>query len=502
MTYLLGVDLGTTSVKCVLFDQQGKVAASANKEYDLLIPHPDFVEVKPETYWEAFKACITKILKESKIKSQEIQGVGVASQGESFAYLDKNGEPLGRAIVWLDNRSKDEAKLIKDEFGVEEIFRITGQNDVTPTWTATKILWLKRNKSSLFQKINKFLLLEDYLVYKLTGKCATEYSIICSSLLFKLPQRRWWNEILDFIGINENQLPNLNPSGAPIGNITSEVAEETGLHPNTLVSTGAYDQAANALGAGNIESGVITETTGGAMAVVATIDQIVLDPMRRMPCHHHAVSGKYFLQPWCQTAGAVLKWYRDNFGKQEIEKAQKEGKDPYDLLMVQASKVPPGSDGLILLPHFMGASSPEFNPNAKGALFGLSLYHGQGHVIRAIVESVAYMLRRNVEMLEEVGVEVKEVRSTGGAARSHLWNQIKADVLQKTVLTVNTEETAALGAALLAGLAAGTFLSLDKAVQSMVSVKERFSPLKVNQKIYDERYKKYVKLYSSLEGLF
>jgi xylulokinase len=307
---------------------------------------------------------------------------------------------------------------------------------------------------------------------------------------------------LDFIGINENQLPNLNPSGAPIGNITSEVAEETGLDPNTLVSTGAYDQAANALGAGNIESGVITETTGGAMAVVATIDQIVLDPMRRMPCHHHAVSGKYFLQPWCQTAGAVLKWYRDNFGKQEIEKAQKEGKDPYDLLMVQASKVPPGSDGLILLPHFMGASSPEFNPNAKGTLFGLSLYHGQSHVIRAIVESVAYMLRRNVEMLEEVGVEVKEVRSTGGAARSHLWNQIKADVLQKMVLTVNTEETAALGAALLAGLAAGTFLSLDKAVQSMVSVKERFSPSKVNQKIYDERYKKYVKLYSSLEGLF
>jgi xylulokinase len=238
------------------------------------------------------------------------------------------------------------------------------------------------------------------------------------------------------------------------------------------------------------------------MAVVATIDQIVLDPMRRMPCHHHAVSGKYFLQPWCQTAGALLKWYRDNFGKQEIEKAKKESKDPYDLLMAQASKVPPGSDGLILLPHFMGASSPEFNPNAKGALFGLSLYHGQDHVIRAIVESVAYMLRRNVEMLEEVGVEVKEVRSTGGAARSHLWNQIKSDVLQKTVLTVNTEETAALGAALLAGLATGTFLSLDKAVQSMVSVKERFSPSKGNQKIYDERYKKYLKLYSSLEGLF
>jgi D-xylulose kinase len=502
MTYLLGVDLGTTSVKCVLFDQQGKVAVSANKEYDLLMPRPDFVEVKPETYWYAFKVCIAKILKEFKIKSQEIQGIGVASQGESFAYLDKNGEPLGRAIIWLDNRSKNEAKLIRNEFGVEEIFRITGQNDVTPTWTATKILWLKRNEPSLFEKINKFLLLEDYLVYKLTGNFATEHSVVCSSLLFDLSRRRWWNEILNFIGIDENQLPQLNPSGAPVGNITSEVAGETGLGSNTLVSTGAYDQAANALGAGNIESGVVTETTGGSMAVAVTIDRILLDPMRRMPCHQHAVSGKYFLQPWCQTAGAILKWYRDNFGKQEIDKANQIGKNPYDLLMAQASKVPSGSDGLILLPHFMGAASPEFNPNAKGVLFGLTLYHGQGHVIRAIVESVAYMLRRNVELLEELGVEVKEVRSTGGAARSQLWNQIKADVLQKPVLTVHTEETAALGAAMLAGLATNTFSSLETAVQSMVSVKSRFSPSKGNQKIYNEQYKKYVKLYSSLEGLF
>ena len=502
MTYLLGVDLGTTSVKCVLFDQQGKVAASANKEYDLLMPRPDFIEVEPETYWNAFKACITKILRESKIEAQEVLGIGVSSQGESFTYLDKKGAPLGKAIVWLDNRSKNEANLIKNEFGIEEIYHITGQNEVAPTWTATKILWLKRNEPSLFQKINKFLLLEDYLVYKLTGKFATEHSIVCSSLLFDLSQRKWWNEILDFVGIDENQLPHLELPGTPVSNIASKVADETGLDSNTLVSTGAYDQAANALGAGNIESGVVTETTGGSMAVTATIDQIVLDPMRRMPCHQHAVSGKYFLQPWCQTAGAVLKWYRDNFGKQEIEKAKKEGKNPYDLLMAQASKVPSGSDGLILLPHFMGASSPEFNPNAKGALFGLTLYHRQGHVIRAIVESVAYMLRRNVELLEELGVEVKEVRSTGGAARSQLWSQIKADVLQKTVLTVNTEETAALGAALLAGLATGTFPSLEKAVQSMVSVKERFSPSEGNKKIYDERYKKYVKLYSSLEGLF
>ena len=502
MTYLLGVDLGTTSVKCVLFDFRGKVAASANEEYSLLMPRPDFVEAEPETYWNAFKACATKILKETKKRPREIQGIGVASQGESFVCLGKNGEPLRKAIVWLDNRSKDEANLIRTEFGVEKVFHVTGQNDVSSTWTATKILWLKRNEPSLFRKISKFLLLEDYLVYRLTGRFATEHSIVCSSLLFDLSRRRWWTEMLDYIGICEDQLPQLNPPGAALGDITPEAAGETGLFSGTLVSTGAYDQAANALGAGNIESGVVTETTGGSMAVVATINKAVLDPKRRMPCHRHAVPGKYFLQPWCETAGAVLKWFRDNFGGQEIAKAEKEGKDPYDLLMAQASKVLPGSEGLVMLPHFMGASSPEFNPNAKGALLGLSLHHGRGHVVRAIIESVAYMLRGNVELLEELGVDVKEVRSTGGGARSRLWSQVKADVLQKTVVTVNTEETAALGAALLAGVAAGTFTSLEKAVRSMVSIKEQFTPSEDNKRVYDEGYEKYVKLYSSLEPLF
>jgi len=502
MTFFLGIDLGTTSVKCVLFDQQGKVAASALKEYELLMPSPDIVEAKPETYWEAFRTCTKEILKHPNIDAREILGLGISSQGESFTYLDKDGNTLGNVIVWLDNRSKFEAKIIQDEFGIDEVYRVTGQNVVSPTWTATKILWLKRNEPLLFRKVDKFLFLEDFLIYKLTGKFVTEHSVVCSSLLFNISRRRWWKEILDFIGINEDQLPQLNPSGVPVGEIMSNASKETGLSTKTLVSTGAYDQAANAIGVGNIKNGVVTETTGGAMAIVATVDKILLDPKRRIPCQHHAVFGKYFLQPWCQTAGAVLKWFRDNFGKQEIEEAKMQNKDAYDLLMEQASKVPPGSDGLVLLPHFMGAASPEFNPDAKGVLFGLTLYHGKGHVIRAIIESIAYMLRRNIELLEELGVEVKEVRSTGGAARSPLWNQIKADVLQKPILTVRKEETAALGAAMLAGLATGMFPSLNEAVQSMVSIKERFSPQAANRETYDKEYEKYVELYNNLRIVF
>jgi xylulokinase len=502
MSYLLGVDVGTTSIKCVLFNQMGKVIASSRSEYGLSMPQPDFVEVEAETYWSAFKDSLMKVLSESKINVRDISGIAVSSQGESFIPLGRDGKPLRRAIVWLDNRSREEAQLIKDEFGVDKVYSVTGQNDVIPTWTATKILWLKRNEPTVFEKTYKYLLLEDYMIYRFTGEFATEYSIVCSSLLFDITRRKWWSDILDFIGITEDQLPELKPSGVFVGNITPEVAEETGLHVSTIVSTGAYDQAANAIGAGNIEPGIVTETTGAALAIVATTDHVVLDPMRRIPCHHHAVEGRYFLQPWCHTAGAILKWYRDNFGLLEVEVANKIGVDPYDLLTIEASKAPPGSDGLVLLPHFAGAASPEFNPNAKGVLFGLTLYHGRSHIIRAIIESIAYMLRSNIELLEELGITVREIRSTGGAARSRLWNQIKADVVQKPILTVHCEETAALGVAMLAGVAAGTFDSVEEAAKSMISISDRLMPSETNRDIYDKQYSMYVRLYKAVEKLF
>jgi len=502
MGYLLGVDVGTTSVKCVLFNQKGEIIASSRSEYALSMPQPEFVEVEAETYWNAFKDSLKNVLNKSKIDIQSISGIAVSSQGETFIPIGRDGKPLRKAIVWLDNRSKMEADVLRKEFGVDTVYRITGQNDVIPTWTATKILWLKKNEPMLFERVHKYLLVEDYMIYKLTGEYVTEYSVVCSSLLFDISRRKWWSDILDFIGITEDQLPKLKPSGTFVGNITPEVAEEIGLHTDTIVSTGAYDQAANAIGVGNIEPGIVTETTGAALAIVATTDHMVLDPMRRVPCHHHAVEGRYFLQPWCHTAGALLKWYRDNFGLVEVEFANKIGVDPYDLLTLEASKAPPGSNGLILLPHFAGAASPEFNPSARGVLFGLTLYHGRSHIVRAILESIAYMLRSNIELLEELGIKVKEVRSTGGGARSRLWNQIKADVLQKPILTLRCEETAALGVAILAGVATGVFNSIREAVESMVSINEVISPSEANRDIYGRQYSRYVKLYRTVEALF
>jgi xylulokinase len=494
--------MGTTSVKCVLFNQNGECKGLGKSNYNLDIPRPDYVEVKTEIYWNSLIKAITKVLDDTKINVKDISGIGIASQGETFVPLDVDGNPLRKAIVWLDNRSKEEAKIIKEEFGEEEVYRITGQNEVIPTWTATKILWLRRNEPNIFEKVHKYLLLEDYILYRLTGKYVTEHSIVCSSLLFDISHKKWWSEILDFLEISESQLPELNPSGIEIANISKEASKETGLHRNSIVSTGAYDQAANAIGVGNIDLGIASETTGGALAVVVTTDRIIIDSLRRVPCHCHAVKNRYFVQPWCPTAGVLLEWYKDNFGLAEIEAAKNMNVDSFDLLTLEANSIPSGSEGLVLLPHFEGAASPEFNPNAKGVLFGLRLRHGRAHIIRAIMESVAYMVRRNIDLLIELGVNIKELRSTGGGAKSSLWNQIKADVLQKPLLTLQNEETGALGAAILAGLACNMFKSIEEASISMVSIKEKMLPNIDNKEIYDKMYNLYIKLYSSLENLF
>jgi xylulokinase len=502
MRYLLGLDMGTTSVKCVLFNQNGKCVGLGKSNYNLDIPKPDYVEVKTGIYWDTLKEAITKVLVNTKINVKDISGIGISSQGETFVPIDINGNPLRKAIVWLDNRSKEEAKIISREFGEEEVYRITGQNKVIPTWTATKILWLKRNEPNTFERVFKYLLLEDYILFRLTGKYVTEHSIVCSSLLYDISHKKWWNEILDFLKISESQLPELYPSGTAIANITNKASKETGLHKNSIVSTGAYDQAANALGVGNIDQGIASETTGGALAVVATTDRIIIDSLRRVPCHCHALKNKYFIQPWCPTAGVLLKWYKDNFGLAEIEAAKNMNVDPFDLLTFEAQSIPAGSEGLVLLPHFEGAASPEFNPNAKGVLFGLKLRHGRSHIIRAILESVAYMVRRNLDLLTELGVNIKELRLTGGGAKSSLWNQIKADVLQKPLLTLQNEETGALGAAILAGLACNIFNSIEEASKSMVSIKEKMIPNGDNRLIYDKMYEIYIKLYSNLENIF
>ena len=502
MTYLLGINIGTTRIQAALFNELGRVINIAEYECTLNITNTNYVEIDVNDYWLACINAIRTILNASKIKPSNIAAIAVSSHGETLVPLDKEGKPLRKAIVWLDKRSLKECRLIRKEFEADLIFKVTGQPDVIPVWPATKILWIKNNEKKIFEKTNKFLFIEDYINYKLSGSFITEYSISSSSLLFDIQKEQWWPEMLKFLGLDETQLSELKPSGSYIGNITYEASKETGLNIKTEVATGAFNQAAAAIGAGGIKPGMITERTEDALAIVAPIEKPIYDPMRKIPCHHHAINKAYFLLPWSSTAGMALRWFRDEFLKSEKDVANAINMNPYKLLELEAERVPAGSHGLIFLPYLMGAECPEFDPSAKGVMFGITLRHTKAHFIRAIMESVAYMLRRNIELLEGLGIKVDKIISIGKGAENPLWMQIKSDVTNKVILSPRFKQTASLGAAILASVAAKKFNTIEEACKSMVHIKDNFIPNPKNWKVYDKLYKIYLNLYDNLKGLF
>ena len=286
-----------------------------------------------------------------------------------------------------------------------------------------------------------------------------------------------------------------------VGSLRKDIAEELGLNPDTLVCTGALDQACGAIGVGNIHPGIFSENTGAALAICASINQATFDPNGQMPCHYHGIPGLYMLHTFT-SGGIVLRWFRDEFAQMEMSVGKTSGLDAYDLLGAEASKIPAGCEGLVMLPHLQGAMAPEANPAAKGVFYGFTLRHSRGHFIRAIMEAVCFIVRRNIEVIEGIGVPVSEIRSLGGGARSPIWKQIEADVTGRTVLTTSNEEAATLGAAILAGTAIGLYSSVHEAVGQMVQIKERFEPTTENIPLYDHAFRTYVDLYTALCPLF
>jgi sugar (pentulose or hexulose) kinase len=502
MSRFLAVDAGTTSMKAAIFDPEGNLLAVDREEYRLETPAPAVVELDAELYWAACCRAVRTVLEASGTPAMDIVSLCISSQGETLIPVNAAGVPLRKAIVWLDNRAVEEARLIREAFGEEAMFGISGQPEIVPTWPACKILWIRRNEPEVFRQADKFLLLEDYLLHRLTGQFVTERALQVSSMLLDIVAKEWHRPMLDFIGITPDRLGRLMEPGEVVGPAVGAGATEAGLLERTVVTAGAMDQVIAALGSGNVAPGVVTDNTGGALAVIATLEGPLFDPLRRVPCHYHAMPDTYCLMPWSQTAGMALKWFRDAFYAGESGEARRSGMDPYDLMTREAGQVPAGSDGLVALPHLEGTACPEFNPAARGVFFGATLRHGRAHFVRALMESVAYMLKRDVDLVQELGVPVSEVRSTGGGARSELWLQIKADVLQLPVATVVCEETACLGAAILGAVATGWYGSLEEAVARMARLRGWIEPNPAVVGIYGDGYQQYVELYERLEPMF
>ena len=460
---LLGIDVGTTSLKAVLFDEKGTCLTGVNLDYTL-DARGDLVEFDAEEYLRIVRRAMEEIG-----EKYPIDAVSVDTQGETMILTDEAGRPVMPAIVWLDNRAVKEAEEIRRHFGQETIYAVTGQPETTGGWPGCKLLWVRRNLPDVWQKVRRVFLLEDWILWSLSGEFVTEPTIQSSSIYFDITRRAWWKEMLDYIGVPESYLPRVAPSGAPVGKTDK----------GALVVTGALDQIAGAIGVGVVDESAVSEMTGTIMAICATTDTIPpYDPKSVIPCHLHAVEGKYVRLLWSSTAGMALKWFRNTFAKdlsfRELDEL--------------AAAVPPGSEGLTMLPYLSGSTMPVYNPDARGTFWGMTLAHGVGHFARAILEAVAFTLKDNLDC---IGVKADEIRITGGGASSPLWAQIKADVTGIRLATLKEKESACLGTALLAGVGAGLFPDVSQAAKAIVRTDKVYLPEKVD---YEGPYKQYKKL--------
>lgn len=500
--YVLGVDLGSTAIKVGLFNDKGIKIATHTQEHSLITPAPLVVEQTPEAYWEAFKVSVKMVLEKAAVNPLDIISLSISAQGETMVFMDNNMKPLGNFIVWMDTRPQEEAELINEWFTADEILSVTGQGPITSLYPACKVLWMKRHYPKVFETTEKIMLIEDYFFYRLGGVCYGEGSLWCTSYMWDVTKKHWWPNMLEHLGVREEQLPQIVETTTPIGTILPEVAEELGLSHNLKLVMGGLDQACGAIGVGNVRPGVFSECTGAALVVATMTDEIVFDSGGELPCFYGAIPGLYMLHAGAK-GGIIFRWLRDTLCHEELEAEKAGGKNAYELMDEQAMSIPAGSEGLIVLPFWGGAGAPDTDQYARGMIYGLSLEHTKAHIIRSFMEATAMNIYRMVEYSEEVtGKTVKEVRSLGGGSMSPVWCQIKADVLGRPVVTMkNTQDAACLGAAIIAGVGIGLWPSIDEIASRVTEVDKVYMPNQENRKVYDDLARKYKLLTESIKGI-
>lgn len=501
MEYLIGIDIGTSGTKTVIFDTNGTTVASATKEYPLHQPQIGWAEQNPRDWWEAVCTSIREVIQTAGVKNCDIKGVGLSGQMHGLVMLDAEGNVLRPSIIWCDQRTAKECEEITDLVGRQKLIEITA-NPALTGFTASKIMWVRNNEPYLFEKCRKILLPKDYIRYMLTGEFATDVSDASGMQLLDIANRKWSDEVLNRLGIDRALLADVFESCVISATVSKNAAELTGLKEGTPVAGGAGDQAACAVGNGIVNEGMVSSTIGTSGVVFAHTDRPVIDKDGRVHTFCHAVPNAWHVMGVTQAAGLSLKWFRDNFCTSEMEVAKNTGVDPYLLMDKEADTVPAGSNGILYLPYLMGERSPHLNPDAKGVFFGLSAIHTKKDMLRAVMEGVGYSLKDCLNILREMDIEASEVRASGGGGRSSLWRQIQADMFGCNVSTTRSADAGTLGVAILAGVGTGIWNSVGEACEQVVKTKNAIAPIPVNKDIYEQGYKKYCELYHCIKHLF
>ena len=491
MPYFMGIDVSTTGVKALIIDQQGIVVGTANTEHPLSSPFPLWSEQNPEDWWNGALNSIRQVLAQTGIAGQEVAAIGLTGQMHGLTLLDEGGKVLRPAILWNDQRTASQCDEIREKVGRSRLIQITG-NDALTGFTAPKILWVREHEPEVYGKIRHILLPKDYLRYHLTGGFAVDRADGSGTILFDIRTRDWSPEMLTALEIPLEWLPTTFEGTQVTGQVSTDAARLTGLKAGTPVVGGGGDQSAGAVGVGAVEPGIVSLALGTSGVVFATTDGPFIEPQGRLHAFCHSVPNRWHLMGVMLSAAGSLRWYRDTFAP---------GMD-YDTLLAPAAQIAPGCEGLLFLPYLTGERTPYPDPLARGSFTGMTIRHSLPYFSRAVLEGVAFGLRDSFELIKSAGLsQIRQVRVSGGGARSALWRQILADVFNSELVTINTTEGAAYGAALLAGVGAGYWPDVDQACQAGIRITGSTQPVSSTVAGYESTYQLYRQLYPALKDI-
>src|SRR3954451_1663700 len=490
---LLGIDVGTGGTRALLIDEAGRVLASRTADHQpFTSPHTGWAEQDPPDWWGACRESVRQVLSHVPASNSNIAAVGFSGQMHGAVLLDGDGKPLRPALIWCDQRTAEEARELTDHVGEQRLIAWTC-NPALTNFTLTKLLWVRKHEPHLFQRFRMLQLPKDYVRFRLTGEYAMDMADASGTLLLDVANRRWSSEMTNAADIPVGVLPKLFESCEVCGKVSKEGAEATGLKIGTPVVVGAGDQAAGAVGLGVVTPGAVHATIGTSGVVFATTDRPALDPRGRLHTFCHAIPDRWHVMGVTQAAGLSLRWLRDVWqGGSGVS---------YDALTREAAATPPGADGMLWAPYLMGERTPHLDPHIRGALVGLAAHHTRGHVVRAVLEGVAFSLRDTFAIFSELQIPVERIRLGGGGARSPLWRQIQADVYRHDVETVKADEGAAFGAAVLAGVGVGIWATVDEACDALVHTAQRVMPDPNTANVMNERYAAFTRVYPGLKGM-
>jgi xylulokinase len=493
----LGVDVGTGGTRAVLLDGDGRVVSSATAAHPAFAsPHAGWAEQNPDDWWSAVCSAVPECLARGKTAPREISGVALTGQMHGLVLLDRGGSVLRPSIIWCDQRTEVECREITEKIGAARLIELTA-NPALTNFTLPKIWWVQKNEPEIWARAGSIVLPKDYIRWRLSGSRATDVADASGTLLFDVANRQWSRTMMEVSRLNADLLPTVFESCEITGHVSEEGARATGLRAGIPVIAGAGDQAAGAVGMGIVRAGAVSATIGTSGVVFAATAGPVRDPAGRIHTFCHAVPRRWHVMGVTQAAGYSLRWFRDQFGA-----VGDPGQDAYARLMTEASAAPAGADGLLWAPYLMGERTPHLDPHARGALVGISATHTRAHVVRAILEGVAFSLRDTLTIFGELKIPVESIRLGGGGARAPLWQQIQADVYGMPVGLLEAEEGAAYGAALLAGVGVGNWTSVENAADAAVRLLQRIEPDARDVALMNRRYDAYRKLYPALRDIW